>query len=221
MKVLCFSASDRQDVYGLFHKSFVEYCERWNIAYKMFPITHLTTRAASWTKIQLLINLIGHDDYKEYDYFWWVDDDMVLTNKNESIIDIISNLPRAPIVVQRDIAGDGCDVVEYDKCLMNCGTMVIQNSYLARDVLTKIWHSASSSEMTQPNWEQDTMIRMYRDDSTVRDCIALVDWKTLQSFHRLRHYTPVGLTWVPGDFIAHLTGNSTEERMAMFRHLDV
>jgi FkbM family methyltransferase len=48
------------------------------------------------------------------------------------------------------------------------------------------------------------------------DKIYLAEWKVLQSFCR-NHYTPEGLKWTPGDFIAHFTGEAVDIKLDLFK----
>lgn len=197
MKILCFTSSDRPALYETFWPTFVSYCTKWSIDYKLFPIEPDFPRHQSWMKIKLMIDLLQKNDY---DILWWVDDDMIITNDTIDIRSVISSLPDASIIVQKDIGG------VYP---LNCGTMIVRASAL--QVLNKVWNSATAREIREPNWEQNTITRM------MPECMHLVEWKVLQSFCRQSHYTPEGLQWSPGDFIAHFTGETVETRLELFK----
>jgi hypothetical protein len=205
MKVLCLASSDRPELYNLFHPSFQAYCAKWGISYKLYPITPNLGRAQSWNKVYLLNQLLQEN---EYDVFWWVDDDMVLTNYDIDIRAIINAYPDAPILVQKDID---------NFFVFNCGCMIIRNCDESRRVFRMVWDEADPKSLVHCNWEQDVMVRLYRQNK-IRNAIQLLEWKQLQGFVRT-YSLPQGLAWAPGDFIAHFTGEPIEKRLALYQQL--
>jgi hypothetical protein len=174
----------------------------------MFPIDKTEhTRAESWNKVWVLNRLLKEG---EYDVFWWIDDDMVLTNPDIDIRKVIDAHPSAPIIVQRD--------VDTTKHLFNCGMLIVRKCDESCAVFQKVWDEADERSIVHGNWEQDVMIRLYLD-GTISQHVQLVDWKTLQSFLRVSHWTPEGLQWRQGDFVAHLSGEKTELRLELYKLL--
>jgi hypothetical protein len=196
MKILCFTSSDRPVLYEKFWPTFVSYCQKMNVDCAFFPIEPDFPRSQSWNKIKLLIQLIQNN---EYDVLWWVDDDMVITNDSIDIRVIINSMPDMPIIMQKDI-GDSFPV--------NAGTIIVRKNAL--NILCDIWNYASQAEINGGYWEQDTITRLMMDK------IYLAEWKVLQSFCR-NHYTPEGLKWTPGDFIAHFTGDAIDVKLDLFK----
>lgn len=206
-RILCFASSDRPELYEPFHQSFRDYCERWNMTYKMFPVNTEHGRAASWNKIYTLNRLFEEN---EYDVFWWVDDDMVLTNPDFDVRKVLDEYPTAPILVQKDI--------DTGKHLFNCGTMLIRNCLEAKIAIRAVWDNADAYYCEHANWEQDIMIRLYHA-GVIRQYVQLLEWRKIQSFLRVTYWTPEELVWRRGDFIAHITGEKTPARLEIFGKL--
>jgi hypothetical protein len=218
MKILCFSSSDRQKEYSQFHDSLKMYCATRNIPYTMFSIPTDFSRRPSWSKVHILLNtLLCKPEYDDIDFFWWVDDDIILTNPEKDIYDVCANISLDKcIAIQKDTQ-------DIPRHTFNCGTMLIRNCTASLTILQETWVSATPQHIVEPNWEQDAMIELYlsNNNTHVHSKIQLLEWKTLQSFYRIGHPTPKGLEWCEGDFIAHLTGMTTVDRFALFEKLKV
>jgi len=196
--ILFCSLSDRAELSKPMFDKLKEYCNINNYKCVLEDKVLDSSRAPSWSKIKLLQREMQNN--RDIDYIVWIDDDIIITNKNIKFEDLIKDYPFNNILISAEVYGP-----------FNCGVLVCKNNEQTYNYLTRIWCMGNNKELNKykqmPNWEQEVFIRDYPDS---RDIITVIPHRIIQSFHRASHRL-----WREGDFAAHITGMSYEKRIEM------
>jgi len=206
MKVCICSLSDRPLLYEKTYPIINEYCCKWK--HQFVPHYELldNNRHPSWSKMILCKKLLQTN---LYDYVVWIDDDIVLTNMDKNIVDIIKQTNDKPITIQKER-----ELKNNKGKRVNCGFMIMKNDPKTIEILDDVWEIGETSEYkTKCPWEQG-VFKSYV--FTHREHFHLFNNKELQSFHK-----DVGakeedyVRWVKGDFSCHLAGISIQKRISL------
>lgn len=211
MKIVFLTNSDRPNFSSRIQHVLKAYCERYQYTLLSFDRNFATDRHISWSKIPILQNAIN--DYPDYDYYVWVDDDILITNDN---VDFSTFIQKYGFDTADDkhimFSEDVCD-----ECPINAGMMVVKKE--AYDIFERIWDLADPLRKAyETNWEQDAIIHLLQNDTCVRERTMIIPHRTIQSFYR-DALVPLELHWARGDFAAHITGMEMRKRMSILDKL--
>jgi len=199
-KVLLCSLSDRPTFSGPMFLQMKKYCDKHGYKCVLENNVLCSDRAQSWSKILLLQREMKNNP--DVEILVWVDDDIILTNHERKIEDIVSENPFSSIMVSDEPEGP-----------FNCGLLIIKNDPegTTYNHLQHIWDVCESTYpqyKTSPNWEQEVFWKEYKKFPGM---INIVPYKTIQTFYR-----PRNPDWTKGDFSAHMCGiHDMTKRMEM------
>jgi hypothetical protein len=153
------------------------------------------TRPIPWSKLRYILQFID-----QYDYLFWSDADVIITNPDISITEHI--LPRLPankdLLWTQDVVGN-----------INSGNMLLrgksqwlkdflQRTYMETDLIYHIW------------WENAAMIRLFQKNVTDAAKIALIQDFTLFNTYLFgpqnKADDPNARLFRRGDFLIHFAG---------------
>jgi|TARA_Y100000389_G_C17407134_1_gene488708 hypothetical protein len=132
-KIAIFSFSDKKEVFELSFPSFKKYCKIHN--YKFFPFfeTLCNDCKPHWNKILYAIKLLQENN--EYDYFVWLDHDIIIKNFQISLIDIIKEYKFDKSNSQIMMSND--PVSNYS---FNTGSIVIKNNNKSLEIFKEFYN---------------------------------------------------------------------------------
>jgi len=193
--VFC-SLSDRPDFSKPMFDHLQQYCDIYDYKCVLENKVLDTTRAPSWSKIKLLQReMLNNPDIP---YIVWVDDDIIITNKDIKFEELINSYQFKNILISKEVVPP-----------FNCGILVCKNNTETYDYLQHIWELCEKypSYKHKPNWEQEIFIKDYYMNQSH---IFLIPYKIIQSFYRIQNRD-----WVKGHFSAHITGMSLDMRIQL------
>lgn len=203
------SLSDRACIRDITFPVFKKYCEKNNYDIRLDIQSLDTNRYIAWSKILLLISeLKEHKD--KFQYYIWIDDDILLTDHDKKIHDIINRYDFENILVSKDVM---------DWCPINSGIIVCKYSEKTISILENIYILGNSTgTIHKHNWEQNAVILYYQQFMLSTKEIVTVPHNILQSFYRDYDITPDNI-WKPGHFSAHVTGMGDDKRVLILNHI--
>ncbi len=153
----------------------------------------------SWQKLRIV-----SDALTEYERVVWLDADVVITNPMISADDL--GVPGAPLTVSRDVfrAAREPDVPHY----FSMGNFVMIQGDAATDLLRRA--SEKIQYENKPYWDQTAMWDVSREIGISH--IAIRPRRVLNSVPMECH-SDAAEPWQPGDFLAHFTGLSNDQRL--------
>ena len=198
MKLLFCSLSDRPELSAPMFEKLKEYCSYHNYKCVLEDKVLDDSRAPAWSKIILLQREMKSNG--DYDYIIWIDDDILITDKNKKFEEFIEKYD--------------CDIFVSEDALksypMNTGIIVCKNNKETLKYLEHIWELCEKYPQYKTGvclCEQDVMTIDYE---TNKKNIRTIPYKTIQSFYRTENKD-----WKEGDFSAHITGMPLESRIKM------
>ncbi len=197
------SLSDRPELSEIHFKHLQDYCDKHNYKCVLENQRLNGTRHQSWSKILLLKREMENVRNKDIDYMIWIDDDILITDKDkkfQDFIDINEN-----IMVSEDAE---------KSYPMNLGIMICKNNKETLNYLQYIWKICETEypeHKFKPNWEQCVITKDYL--KTNNKIIKILPYKTIQSFYRDHPYN--NMDWEKGDFSAHFSGMTLEKRIIL------
>jgi len=198
--ILFCSLSDRPNLSQILFEHLQSYCDKHDYKCVLENKSLCTERAPAWSKIILLQREMKNNP--EVDYVVWVDDDILITNKNKKFEDFIYSNKDANIIVSEDA------IRSYP---MNTGIIICKNDNESMKYLQHIWQLCEKYPNSKHSglWEQDIMTRDYRENPN-GNFIKILPYRTIQTFYRTSNPD-----WRPTDFSAHFTGMSMDKRIQM------
>lgn len=195
-KILFCSLSDRLDFSKPMFDHLQQYCNKHNYQCVLEDKILDDSRAPSWSKIKLLQREMKSNP--DIPLIVWIDDDILITNKQIKFEELIERYPFKNILISREVIPP-----------FNCGVLVCKNNIETYNYLTHIWSLCEKypDYKHKPNWEQEIFIRDYYNDQSY---IFPIPYKIIQSFYRTQNKD-----WKIGDFSAHLTGMSMDNRIKL------
>jgi hypothetical protein len=196
VKIVFCSLSDRPDFSKPMFDHLQQYCDIYNYKCVLENKVLDTTRAPSWSKIKLLQReMLNNPDIP---YIVWVDDDIIITNKDIKFEELINSYQFKNILISKEVVPP-----------FNCGILVCKNNTETYNYLQHIWELCEKypSYKHKPNWEQEIFIKDYYMNQSH---IFLIPYKIIQSFYRVQNRD-----WVKGHFSAHITGMSLDMRIQL------
>lgn len=156
----------------------------------------------SWHKLRLV-----NDRLQRYHSVLWLDADVVITNP---FIGIENRTASFGLTVSTDWSVPESNDIAY----FSTGCYVITNcvgsfEFLRGAMARKEWQSKIF-------WDQSAMQEEYRENESIRSFVHIVPRRELNAvpaFPNMKVEEP----WQPGDFVAHLTNRSNEERIRIIQ----
>jgi len=206
IKLLFCSLSDRPELSEVHYNHLREYCDKHDYKLVLENKSLDQSRAQSWSKIILLKReMINNPDF---DYIIWIDDDILITNKNKKFEEFTINNANDNIIVSADA------IKSYP---INLGIMICKNNSETLKYLDYIWDLCETNypeHKFNPNWEQDTITKDYLETNlnnpNQNHIIKIIPYNTIQTFHRHNN-----LDWKHDCFSAHFTGMNLQDRITL------
>jgi hypothetical protein len=198
MKILFCSVSDRPILSKINFEHLQSYCDKHDYKCVLENKSLCNERAPAWSKIILLQREMKNNP--DYDYIIWIDDDILITNKEKKFEDFIHQYSCGQdIFVSQDA------LKSYP---MNTGIIVCKNNCQTLKYLQHIWQLCEKHPESKNGglWEQDIMAR----DHPKSKYVKIIPYKTIQTFQRNSNKD-----WTIGDFSAHFTGMNMNDRIKM------
>jgi hypothetical protein len=186
--VIC-SLSDRPEFSEPIYEILSQYCYRHDYKLILEDKSLDTNRHIAWSKLLLIQREMKNNP--DIPYVIWIDDDIIITDKDKSIQDFIDEYPFDNMLVCDDISG----------WAFNTGIFICKNNKETLDFLNDVYETASEKYYNGGVWENDALCEYYKKDNSK---IKVIPHKTLQS---IRGY------WTEGDFSYHLAGLEIDRRM--------
>ena len=201
MKMLFCSLSDRPQLSQPMFNHLQDYCNKHDYKCVLENKVLSTERAPAWSKILLLQREMKNNP--DIETIVWIDDDILITNKNIRFEELIKDYPFNNILVSADVI--------YSP--INSGILVCKNNQETYDYLTKIWELCEKypDKKWGGLWEQDIMVKNLKIPNQ-KISLTVIPHNIIQSFHRDHTLKPEN-KWKPGDFSAHFTGMSMSKRI--------
>jgi hypothetical protein len=197
--------SNRPECYNKTFGVMQKYCDKWG--HNFFPYYEILSddRKASWSKIPLLTKLLKTN---LFDYVVWVDDDILLTNIEKNIVDLIEETDNKPISIQKE---------NKTGKKINCGFMIMKNCTKTIEILNYIWETGETSKYKNRHpWEQGEMVIYVYENI---DNFHLFDNQKLQSFHNECGSWAGKMRWKENDFSCHFAGIPIKKRILLINEL--
>lgn len=203
------SLSDRPELSKPMFEALQSYCDKHDYKCVLESQVLCDTRHQAWSKIKLLQREMKANP--EIETLVWVDDDILITNKDIKYEELIKDYPFENVLVSADVVWSP----------FNCGTMVVKNDKETYDFLQEIWDLCDVEEFEYYKynglWEQDVMVKYCRMVSVMnsnQNYVTIIPHNIIQSFYR-DHDLPEENKWKKGQFAAHFTGMSLDKRIEM------
>jgi hypothetical protein len=206
MKMLFCSLSDRPQLSQPMFDTLQDYCNKHDYKCVLENKVLSTERAPAWSKIILLQREMKNNP--DIETIVWIDDDILITNKNIKFEDLIKDYPFNNVLVSADVIWTP----------INSGIMVCKNNKETYDYLDTIWELCEQYPEKKWNglWEQDIMVKHAQMNCILkpqeRMPLVVIPHNIIQSFHRDHTLEPKN-KWKPGHFSAHFTGMSLSKRI--------
>lgn len=201
-KILICSLSDRPNLSKPMFDKLQQYCNRHNYKCVLEDKILDDSRAPSWSKIKLLQREMKSNP--DYEYIVWIDDDILICDKDKKLEDFINQNPFDNLLLCKDI--------DISPSPFNCGFMIFKNNEESHKMCQTIWDMCKDKLEVfkhKPNWEQEIFRAYYYQLMIVNSFqteIKIIPHRTLQSIH---------MTYQKGDFSLHLAGLPLEKRIDM------
>lgn len=201
VKLLFCSVSDRPALSKVHFEHLQSYCDKHDYKCVLEDKSLCNERAPAWSKIILLQREMKNNP--DYDYIIWIDDDILITNKEKKFEEFIEKYSR-----DHDIFVSEDALKSYP---MNTGIIVCKNNKQTLKYLQHIWQLCEKYPQYKTGvclWEQDIMTIDYRVNNN--KYVKIIPYKTIQTFQRNSNKD-----WTRGDFSAHFTGMNMDDRIKM------
>ena len=176
-------------------------------------------KPAQWQKIRAARELL---DTHKYDWIFYLDTDCLIMNPNiklESFIDDDCSF----IVPKHSIKA--VDTPTFEGNIIS-SQFFVRNDECGVDILDEIWLAQGNDKVEEFDYE-GRQIRMIINNGKYNDRIKLIEEKRLNRFWYVNNPFMVfsfrGINdnvWQQGDFIVHVTGYKTEERVIILSDLN-
>ena len=176
-------------------------------------------KPAQWQKIRAARELL---DTHKHDWIFYLDTDCLIMNPNiklESFIDDDCSF----IVPKHSIKAVDTPTSEGN---IISSQFFVRNDECGIDILDEIWLAQGNDKVEEFDYE-GRQIRMIINDGKYGDRIKLIEEKRLNTFWYVNNPFMVfsfrGINdnvWEQGDFIVHVTGYKTEERVRILSDLN-
>jgi hypothetical protein len=176
-------------------------------------------KPAQWQKIRAAKELL---ETNKYDWVFYLDTDCIIMNpdiKLESFVDDNCSF----IVPKHSIKAVDTPIFEGN---IISSQFFVKNDKNGMDILDEIWLAEGNEKVEKFDYE-GRQIRMIINSGKYKDCIKLIEEKRLNRFWYVSNPFMVfnfkGINdniWEEGDFIVHVTGYKTEQRVEILSDLN-
>jgi len=176
-------------------------------------------KPAQWQKIRAARELL---ETGKYDWVFYLDTDCIIMNpdiKLESFVDDNCSF----IVPKHSIKAVDIPISEGN---IISSQFFVKNDKNGMDILDEIWLAEGNNKVGEFDHE-GRQIRMIINNGKYKDCIKLVEEKRLNRFWYVSNpfmvFSFKGINdniWQEGDFIVHVTGYKTEQRVEILSDLN-
>lgn len=211
-KIISISTPDRKSFAQITGKNQKDYAEKYHYSYRVYDHSFDTNRPEEWSKIVALMQQIGKTSHE---WLMWIDDDIMITNPSIKLESFVAKYPHYDLIIAKDALVP-----------MNNGIFLIRNNNWAKKFLMDVWITGAYRNLLtrgESLLEQQTMTDLYDQKKEYKDKIVIIPQRELNSFLRsAKDYPddPQESKWQPGDFVAHITGTSYENRTKIAQDLE-
>lgn len=215
-----------------------EYCNKQGYEYLVFRenLARGTPQGDAlpyWSKIGGMLRLLNDPNHSHQQWFAWVDDDMVITNSNVKLTDLIKKIPKAISVVVTEDAMSR----EIPSIPLNTGFILAKNDDNSRSLFKALWdmrfqlvpgHDYTYGNCSNQSClhEQQALTDLIGKNVGLASIVQIIsqrflDGIGLNTFARTNHFDiarnlyldytadPPSSRWTIGDFMAQCTGLAT------------
>lgn len=183
-------------------------------------------RSPQWQKIKTSINLLKNNSFK---WLLFLDTDCLIMNPNiklESLLDDNYSF----IVPQQSVKAEDNPITNIEG-IYNVITsqFLVKNDEFGLSILEEIWSTKGwPDEMSLDTFDyENRQVRIIINNSQFKDKIKIIDEKLLNRFWYVNnpfvvmHFNNINNNvWQPGDFIVHVVGYKTEDRIQLLSDLN-
>jgi hypothetical protein len=201
-KVAICSLSDRPQYTKYSWKVMEDYCSKHGYDFVTENQSLDADRHTAWSKIILMERELD----KGYDIVIWIDDDIIITERSESVDAVFKDFINSDkkIAVAKDTMGE----------LANTGIISVKKE--GKPLLRRIYDDGITNENRwEQLWDQTAFNTMYKD---IKDDVHLYEPGTIQGFYRSDD-DPPEFKWKKGVWAAHMAGCPEKERVERMRNL--
>lgn len=207
------------------------YAEKYGIHQLTFERNLADGALPYWSKIAGLKAMVEAPEFRDKQWFAWLDDDMVITNDLISFDKLIDRVPAdTHLLVTEDAMSQAWEAVP-----LNTGFILVRNSDESRRILRNLWdmrntrlndlgHTYANCPAQSCLHEQQALTDLNRATGGLAATIIpqrFLDGVGINTFSRFSHYDihrqmylnydgdPEYSKWKPGDFMAQCTGLAT------------
>lgn len=201
------SFSDREELHCYTWPTLRAYAEKHGYGISLFTQSTQNERHPSWNKIVTLLDVLKST---EAEYVVWMDDDVLITNPEKSLLSFIDEFgfreSEAIVMMCEDLPGE-------QSTLMNAGVGIFKRGGATEKMLETIWWLGSQMPLQLRGFSYEQEVFNWYYKFARRSDMKLIPHGTLQSIAR-----PGGM-WQPGDFAAHVTAGELSRRVEILKRL--
>lgn len=201
------SFSDREELHRYTWPRLRAYAEKHGYATSLFTQSDQKERHPSWNKILTLLNVLKST---EAEYIVWMDDDILITKPEKSLVSFINEFgfaeSEAIVMMCEDVPGEL-------STLMNAGVGIFKRGDATEKMLQTIWWLGSQMPLQLKGFSYEQEVFNWYYKFARRSDIKLIPHGTMQSIAR-----PGGV-WKSGDFAAHVTAGEVPLRVEILQRL--
>ena len=195
------SLSDRPEFTQHTWKVMKDYCSRHGYDFVTENGAIDGDRHQSWSKIPLIERTFTGG----YDIVIWIDDDIVITERDQPVTSVFGDFINSDkkLAVARDTHGE----------LANLGLICVKKTGV--QILNRIYSEGISDENRwRPLWEQNAFVNMY---DQIKNDVYIYPPGTIQGFYRdgREPQDPPEFKWRPGVWSGHVSGVDDKDRREM------
>lgn len=206
-KIAICSLSDRPPVSDVSWPIMAEYCSRHGYIFRSETTIIDSSRSASWNKILLIRRVLDEG----YQMVVWIDDDVIITERNTRLEQLLEDFMRSDMSMA--VSGDN-----WSAAYFNAGIICAKQD--SQEMLEHIWNDGvCEANKHTPTWEQWAMHTLYGSEESFRKKLFVYEPHYLQNFYKNSYVDmPEVYKWKPGIWSAHVSGIvNQEERVAYMK----
>ena len=183
-------------------------------------------RSPQWQKIKTSINLLKNNSFK---WLLFLDTDCLIMNPNIKLDSLLDD-NYSFIVPQQSVKAEDNPITNIEG-IYNVITsqFLVKNDEFGLSILEEIWSAKGwPDEMSLDTFDyENRQVRIIINNSQFKDKIKIIDEKLLNRFWYVNnpfvvmHFNNINNNvWQPGDFIVHVVGYKTEDRIQLLSDLN-
>jgi hypothetical protein len=201
-KIAICSLSDRPQYTKYSWKVMEDYCSKHGYDFVTENRSLDADRHTAWSKILLMERVLA----KDYDIVIWIDDDIIITEKSQSVDAVFRDFINSnkKLAVAKDTMGE----------MANTGIICVKKE--GGSLLRRLYDDGITNENRwEQLWDQTAFNAMYND---IKDDVHLYEPGTIQGFYRSDD-DPPEFKWKKGVWTAHMAGCPEKERVERMQSL--